>query len=425
MAETINEMKKSVVNFVDDLVYKKDDLGNYIYMNSLNPSRLNDDDLLLRQQKMKVNTYEGLSEQMFIHYACLVYKDGYEQEKVENIFHYFKEVDYLIRNYNTQYSCLSEELKILKTSTEFLLTSGYKPITDNVKDFLNKGGQRSLDCLSDVILESETNPLLKEIYFMHNYVERGFDIAVTKTMTSDLYRNNKTFIDELKECRNELNNNYFRINLHNLKDIMVYHRNVELRIIDKYKYETRADFIKDLSKTILVMKSFIDGVIYENNIVHDGLIEWLEKRKPEECIAIEGVKDILKEDVEYYDEKNKSLPYLPKSLFRLDEKIVKITNCVDALESLSAENRELLQIQEHIAQTVVFGIETLTIEERETLLVSIDDILDVYENMKEKKYGIPSDRKVLFEKKIFSIIQLKEALSYLRNESHISSSYKM
>lgn len=418
MSETINEMRQSIKNFVSGLVYDKDECNNYIYMNSLNSSKLNAADLWLRKQKIKINTYDILSEQMFIQYGCLIYKDGLYQDKIEKIFSYFKEVDYLVRNYDKQYSCLSEELKILRNNTEFLMDGTQKPLANNIKKFLFRGGQKPLDCLNDLILECDTNPLIKEIYFMHNYVERGFDLAVSKTIASDLYIDNQSFIEELKICKNDLDENFFRINLHYLKEVMVYHRNYELRIIEKYKYKNRSEFINDLSRTIMIIKSFYSGVIYENNIIHDDLIKWLEKRKPQECFNIESVKDMFKENIKYFDENDKSLPYLPKSLFRIEEKIIKLENYIDALESLSTENRELLKIQEHIAQTIVFGIETLTEEERKNLLFDIGKVIDVYNNMKAKRYGISPETRNLFDKKIFSIIKLKEALGYLQTEGY-------
>jgi hypothetical protein len=415
--ETINQMRKSVKEFVENLIYKKDEYDNYIYMNCIKDNKLSSSDLWLRKQKFKINNYEILSEQMFIHYGCLIYKDGYEQDKIEKIFSYFKEVDYLVRNYSNQYSCLSEELKILKDNTSFLIDINKKILGNNVKKFLFRGGQKSLDCLNDLLFEFETNPLVKYIYFMHNYVERGFDLAVSKTITSDLYRENQNFIDDLRLCSEELNNNNFRINLHNLKELMVFHRNSVLKIIDKYGYKNRVDFINELSKTIMVMKSFCDGVIHENNIINEDLIKWLSERKPIECSNIENIKYIYTKEVNYYDEKDKSLPYLPKSLFRIEEKINIISNYIDALESLSHENRKLLQIQENIAQTLIFGIETLTESEKENLIQDIDKIIFTYDEMKKKRYGITSETKIYFEKKMFSINKLKEALSYLRNEN--------
>ncbi len=105
---------------------------------------------------------------------------------------------------------------------------------------------------------------------------------------------------------------------------------------------------------------------------------------------------------------------MPKSLFRIEEKINKISNYIDALESLSHENRNLLQIQEHIAQTLIFGIETLTESEKDNLIQDIDKIIFTYDEMKKKRYGITSETKIYFEKKMFSINKLKDALSYLR-----------
>ncbi len=224
---------KRAKEFAENLIYKKDEYDNYIYMNCIKDNKLSSSDLWLRKQKFKINNYEILSEQMFIHYGCLIYKDGYEQDKIEKIFAYFKEVDYLVRNYSNQYYCLSEELKILKDNTSFLIDGNKKILGNNVKKFLFRGGQKSLDCLNDLLLEFETNPLVKYIYFMHNYVERGFDLAVSKTITSDLYRENQNFIDDLRLCLEELNNNNFRINLNNLKELMVFHINSELKIIDK------------------------------------------------------------------------------------------------------------------------------------------------------------------------------------------------
>lgn len=352
---------------------------------------------------------------MFIHYGCLFYKRGYQQDKIENIYSYFKEVDYLVRNYNEPYICISNDLKILKDSMSFLYENKIK-FSKNITDFLDVSGERSVDCVMSLLSESETNPLIKEIFFMHNYVERGFDAAVTQTIISSIYKNNSSFLDELSECKQLLNDTNFRINLYYLKECMLISRNRELKIIDKYGYIKREDFLQDFSKTINVLRSFSDGVINENNIIHEDLINWLNKRKPNDCFKIENLKDILEKEINYYDENNQSIPYLPKSLFRLEEKIKKISDYIEAIESLNSENKILLQMQERIAQTLVFGIETLSIDEKNVLTNDIDYLLNIYKEMKRDNYGIKPDRRSLFEKKEFGLIRLKEALSYLRME---------
>lgn len=420
MTDTINEMKKSIRKFVEDRFLLKDEFNNYLYMNSLKPSRLKGADFIIKKQKKKINSYKGLSEQMFIHYGCLIYKKGENQEKIEDIFSYFKEVDYLVRNYDQEYIFISEELNILKNESNRILYSKNKKYTRNILDFLKERGQKPLDCLTDLINESEKNDLGKDIYFFHNYVERGFDIAITRTIQSDLYKDNISFIEELNECKDLLNEASFFVNLNFIKDCVTYYRNRDLKIIDKYKFKNRQEFILELSTTLNVLNAFNVGIIYENNIIHNDLIKWLERYKPEGCYKIEMVKDILIKEVPYYKEEDKSIPYLPKSLFRIDEKILKISRYIEALENLSSENSELLQIQEHIAQTIVFGIENLKDEEKDSLINDIQKVLKVYEEMKKKGYGIKNENKLLFEKKIFAIKQLEEAVHYIRSADPIS-----